>query len=130
RTATARLRRPVRRLVLHQPKPAARDPIDEPEPDGAERDPRDEDADAERGDDEQHAQPDPERAEPERADLPAEVRLEPRAAHLAPLRVIEDDGDDRRPAEEKGAHDGGSGDDADEQADGVERVDDVRQSNE
>src|SRR6267378_8537579 len=69
-------------------------------------------------------------AEPERADLPAEVPLEPRAAHLAPLRVIQDDGDDRGPAEEKGAHDGGGGDDADEQADGVERVDHVRQSNE
>src|SRR2546421_10362245 len=120
----------VHRSVIYQPEPAAGDAVDEPEADDAERDPRDEDADAERGDDEQHAQPDPERAEPERADLPAEVRLEPRAAHLAPLRVIEDDGDDRRPAEEKGAHDGGGGDDADEQADGVERIDDMRQSSE
>src|SRR5439155_1058637 len=96
-------------------------------PDGADGDPRDEDADAERGDDEQHAQPDPQRAEPERADLPAEVRLEPRAAHLAPLRVIDDDGDDGGPAEEEGAHDGDGGDDADEEADGVQAVDDVRQ---
>src|SRR5258707_14924659 len=109
----------VHRPVIQQPEPAAGDPVDEPEPDDAERDPRDEEADAERGDDEQHAQPDPQRAEPERADLPAEVRLEPRAAHLAPLHVIQDDGDDRGPAEEKGAHDGGGGDDADEQADGV-----------
>src|SRR6267378_222806 len=99
----------VHRPVIQQAEPAGGDAVDEPEADDAERDPRDEDADAERGDDEQHAQPDPQRAEPERADLPAEVRLEPRAAHLAPLRVIEDDGDDRGPAEEKGAHDGGHG---------------------
>ena len=68
----------------------------------------------------------PEEAPPERADLPAEVRFEPGAACLAPLHVVQDDGDDGRPADEEGAHHAGGADDAGEQAQGMERVDRVR----
>ena len=65
---------------------------------------------------------DPQHAEPEGADLPSKVRLEPRAPHVAAFHVVEDDGDDRRPAGEERADDGGSADDAGKQAQGVERV--------
>src|SRR5712692_9729146 len=101
----------VHRPVVHQPEPAARDPIDEPQPDDAERRPDDEEPEPERGHDEDPAEAHPQDPEPERADLPAEVRLDPRPAGVAPLRVVQDDGDDRGPPDEKGAHDGGGGDD-------------------
>src|SRR5690606_896684 len=66
---------------------------------------------------------DPQQAVPERADLPDEVRLEPGAAHLAALQVVDDDGGNRRPSEEERADDRGRGDEADDQARGVQRVD-------
>ena len=74
-----------------------------------------------------HAEHDPQQAKPERADLPAEMRLEPGAARLAALHVIEDDGDDRRPAGEERADDGCGAEDAGEQAERVQRVDHLRQ---
>src|SRR5262249_8775317 len=117
----------VHRSAIVQPEPAARDPIDEPEPDHAERQPGDEQADAERGHDEERAERYPQQPEPERADLPPEVRLEPRTARLAPLYVVQDDGDDRRPAREEREDNGGGGDDARDEADGVQGVDDVGQ---
>ena len=113
----------VHRAAVQEPEPAARDPVDEPDADDAERQPGDEHADAEGEDDEQHAERHPQQAEPERADLPAEVRLEPRAAGVAPLHVVEDDGDDRGPAGEEGADHRGRRHDAHEQADRVQRVD-------
>src|SRR5439155_3259521 len=102
----------VRRAMIDQPQPALRDPVDEPQPDDTERQPRDENADAERGHHEEQAQRDPQEPEPERPDLPAEVGLEPGAARLAPLHIVQDDGDDRGPASEEGAHDGGDAGDA------------------
>src|SRR5712691_9319199 len=59
--------------------------------------------------------------------LPAEMRLEPCPPHVAPLRVVQDDGDDGRPTGEKRAHHGGDADDPRDEAGSVQAVDDVRQ---
>ena len=122
--AESRLR--VHRAAVAQRHPAANDPVDEPESHERHRQPGDEDADAERDDDEEHAERDPQQPEPERADLPAEVRLQPGAARFAPLHVVQDDRDDRRPAGEERADDGRGAEDAGEQAERVQRVDDLR----
>src|SRR5262245_13707362 len=55
------------------------------------------------------------------------MRLEPCPARVAPLHVVQDDGDDRRPAREEREDDGGGGDDARDETDGVQGVDDMRQ---
>src|SRR6267142_1246859 len=117
----------VRRPAVHQAQPAARDAVDEPDAERRDGQRDGEQAEAERGEDEGRAQREPEHAEPERTDLPAEVRLEPRPAHVAAVDVVEDHRDDRRPADEEGAHHGGRADDAGDEAGRVQRVDDVGQ---
>src|SRR5262245_58345646 len=119
----------VHRPAVDQPEPAARDPIDEPQPHDAERHPGYEQAHAQRGHHEEHAERHPQLPVPERADLPPEVRFEPRPARLAPLHVVEDDGDDRRPAGEERTDEGGGGDHSRDQAEGVQAVDHVCQGN-
>jgi hypothetical protein len=116
----------VHRPSAPQPQPAAGDAIHEPQADDGERQPGDDDPDAEGDEHEQHAQADPEQAVPERPDLPLEMRIEPRPPHLGPFQVIEDHRNDRRPAGEEGADDGGGADDAREQAEGMEGVDELR----
>src|SRR5207237_7596559 len=116
----------VHRAAIDQPEPAFRHAVDEPKPDDHEREPGDEQADAERSHDEDQAERDPQKAPPERANLPAEVRLEPRAARLAPLHVVQDDGDDRGPPREEREHDARGRDDTRDQADRVKAVAHVR----
>src|SRR5262249_2638316 len=106
-------------------EPSANDAVDEPEADDRHRQPGDQDAKAERADHEQGTKPDPEEAEPERANLPAEVRFEPRATRLAALYIVQDHRDDRRPAGQKGADHRRRGENSGQQAEGVERVNDL-----
>src|SRR5262249_37913629 len=101
----------VERPAIDPPEPALRDPADEPEAHDHEREPGDQQADAEREHHEGQAERDPEQSPPERANLPPEVRLEPCPARLAALHVVQDDGDDRRPAREEREHDRRRGDD-------------------
>src|SRR5436309_15537842 len=98
-------RRPIHghSLNVHWPalvtrKPSTHNPIDEPDGEDAERHPCHQNADTKSEDDEQDTETHPEQPEPERSDLPAEMRLEPRPARFAPLQIIQDDRDDRRPA--------------------------------
>ena len=56
------------------------------------------------------------------------MRLQPGAARLAPLYIVEDDSDDRRPAGEKRADHRRGPEDSREQAERVERIDDLRPS--
>src|SRR5215217_4884962 len=117
-------------LRVHRPRvlerePAAGNAIDEPDADEAEGQPGDDQADAERHHDEQAAQAHPEGSEPECADLPAEVRVEPRSARVFALDVVHDDRDDRRPADQERSDDGRGAEDADEEAEPVQRVDDL-----
>ena len=112
--------------VVVQGEPSADNPINKPYAHNRHREPRHEETDAERRDNEEHAQAYPKQAEPERADLPSEVRFEPGAAHVTPLHVVENHCDDRRPSCEEGANDRRGTEDAGQQAERVQRVDDLR----
>src|SRR2546426_10803578 len=116
----------VHRPVVIQRHPAANNPVDEPEAHEGDRNPRDQDADAKCHEHKEDAERDPQQPEPERPDLPSEVRLEPRAARLAPLHVVHNHRDDRRPAGEEGADHARGAEDAGKQAERVQRVDGLR----
>src|SRR4029078_12055978 len=90
-----------------EPCPTAREPVERRDTQHDQSDHPDREADQddrqeEPGDEDETR---PELREPERANLPGEMRLEPGAASVAALQVVEDDGDDRRPAEEEGSDD-------------------------
>ena len=105
--------------------PAANDAIDEPESDQTDREPHEEKADPKCRDDEGPAEGDPEQSEPERSNLPAKVRFKPGPADLAPLDVVQNDRNDRRPAGEECADHRGSANDAGQQAERVKGVHDL-----
>jgi hypothetical protein len=105
--------------------PAADDAIHEPESDQTDWEPHEEEADSQGRDDEGPAEGDPEQSKPERSDLPAKVRVKPGVASLAPLDIVQNDGDDRRPAGEECADYRGRANDASQQAERVKGVHDL-----
>ena len=115
------------RLAVLEPQPAACDAVDRPDAEQAETDDPDRESDQHdrehRADDEDDDRP--QHRPPERADLPREVRVEPGPAHLAAFHIVDDDRDDRRPAEEKRSDHRRGAECADDEAERVQRVDDV-----
>jgi len=118
----------VHRPTVTKSDPTAGDPVHKPESDQSDREPHEQEADPKGRDDEGRAEGDPEQTEPKRSDLPAKVRVEPGAASLAPLDVVQNDRDDRRPAGEECADHRGRADDAGKQAERVKGVHDLRPS--
>jgi hypothetical protein len=110
---------------IAQSDPAANDAIHEPESDHTDREPHEEEADPQGRDDERPAEGDPEQSKPERANLPAKMRFKPGPASLAPLDVVQNDGDDRRPAGEECADYRGSANDAGQQAERMKGIHDL-----
>src|SRR5262249_30774461 len=71
----------------------------------------------------------PEERKPERPDLPTKVRLEVAPSRLTSLYIIDDDGNDRRHAKHEGTDNSRGGRDADQQAQGVQRIDTMGNGN-
>ncbi len=96
--------------------PAANDAIHKPQSDQRNREPHEEEADPKGRDDEGPAEGHPEQPKPKRTDLPAKVRFKPRASSVAPLDVVQNDCNDRRPTGQECADHRGSANDAGQQA--------------
>ena len=112
--------------------PAFCDPVDRPDAKQEESNRPDAEADhhqRQRQPGEEH-QARPQHRIPERPDLPGEVRVEPRPPGIAALHVVDDHGNDRRPAENERSDDGGRTEGADGKTDGVQRVGQLQRADE
>src|SRR5215475_8468841 len=118
----------IHRLSIPQCQPSPSDPIDGPQSGCEENRQRKRNA---HNSNEQHAADHtPEERKPERSDLPAKVRLEVCASRLSSLYVVDDDGNDRRYAKHESTDNSRGGCYADQQAQRVQGIDTMGNSNE
>ena len=115
----------TQRPLAKQRDPAANDAVADPQTKEGDQYPGDGDADD--GNDQRAINHQPEQREPEGADLPAEVTFQPGAIDIATLQVIEQDGTKRGQAKDETTGNGRRRGNADENGDGVQAIDEMRQ---
>src|SRR5262245_20150313 len=118
----------IHRLSIPQRQPPASDPIDGPHA-GREKN-RQRKRNAHDSNEQHAADHTPEERKPERPDLPAKVRLEVAASRFSSLYIVDDDGNDRRHAKDEGTDNSRGGCYTDQQAQRVQGIDTMGNSNE
>src|SRR5262247_2966641 len=118
----------IHRLSIPQRQPPASDPIDSPQA-GREKN-RQRKRNAHDSNEQHAADHTPEERKPERPDLPAKVRLEVAASRFSSLYIVDDDGNERRHAKDEGTDNSRGSCYADQQAQRVQGIDTMGNSNE